>query len=280
LFTTLSWSQRLSRAAFWPITVPAWFERKRSSASAQPSVARPQSPEVSLHVMQRMLRSLRSRTQRAIPKIAASNWSDYTSTLTHYTAEQSQQKRAWMQQVLATANPARALDIGANTGEYSALMAESGVDVVALERDAASAERIFLMSRARNLSIQTIHADLARPTPAVGWDNNESSALLPRLEQHFDLVLMLAVIHHLLLLEQIPLPAIIALCHRLTGRHLVIEWVPVSDPMFQDLMRGRETLYGSLTEADLIAACAGLFQPVQQHTLGNGRILFLFEKNV
>jgi SAM-dependent methyltransferase len=280
LFAFLSWPQRLSRAAFWPITIPAWFERKSAAAPAPKTTARPQNPEVALDVMQRMLKSLHRRTQRAIPKMAASSWSDYSSTLTHYTAEQSQQKRAWMQQTLAAIQPTRALDIGANTGEYSALIAETGVEVVALERDAASAERIFLMSRQRNLPIHTIHADLARPTPAAGWDNNESSALLPRLEAQFDLVLMLAVIHHLLLLEQIPLAAIVALCHRLTRRHLVIEWVPVSDPMFRELMRGREDLYGALTDADLLAACANLFHLVQQHTLDNGRILFLFEKMV
>jgi hypothetical protein len=136
------------------------------------------------------------------------------------------------------------------------------------------------MARRRNLPIQIIHADLARPTPAVGWLNAESLALLPRLEAQFDLVLMLAVIHHLLLMEQVPLPEILALCHRLTRRHLVVEWVPVHDPMFQSLLRGRDSLYGSLTEADLLAACANRFHLLDSHTLDNGRILLLFEKIV
>ena len=134
------------------------------------------------------------------------------------------------------------------------------------------------MARDRALPIQTIHADIARPTPAVGWENAESLALLPRLEGQFDLVLMLAVIHHLILMEQIPIPAILALCHRLTRRHLVIEWVPVEDPMFQSLMRGRDSLYAALTEADLLAACAGRFTTLNRQPLENGRILFLFEK--
>jgi SAM-dependent methyltransferase len=170
------------------------------------------------------------------------------------------------------------LDIGANTGEFSALAAEMGAEVVALERDMAAADRLFRMARERGLSIQTIQADLARPTPAVGWQNQESVALLPRLEARFDLVLMLAVIHHLILMEQIPLPAILSLCHRLTLRHLVVEWVPVADPMYQSLLRGRDNLYGSLTEADLLAACAGRFRTLSSITLDNGRVLFLFEK--
>jgi hypothetical protein len=104
-------------------------------------------------------------------------------------------------------------------------------------------------------------------------------ALLPRLDAQFDLVLMLAVIHHLLLMEQIPLPAILDLCYRLTRRHLVIEWVPVEDPMYQSLMRGRDSLYGSLSEADLLAACAGRFTMMDRCALENGRILFLFERS-
>jgi SAM-dependent methyltransferase len=178
----------------------------------------------------------------------------------------------------AAHEPFRVLDIGANTGEFSALAAGMGAEVVALERDMASADRLHRMAQKRRLAIQTIHADIARPTPAVGWDNSESVALLPRLEGQFDLVLMLAVIHHIVLMEQIPLPAILALCHRLTRSHLVIEWVPVEDPMYQSLMRGRDTLYGALSEADLLVASAGLFQVVDRQALENGRVLFLFEK--
>jgi len=103
-------------------------------------------------------------------------------------------------------------------------------------------------------------------------------ALLPRLEGQFDLVLMLAVIHHLLLMEQVPLPSILALCHRLTRRHLALEWVPVEDPMYQSLMRGRDSLYGFLNESDLLAACAGRFDVLDRQPLENGRVLFLFEK--
>jgi hypothetical protein len=158
------------------------------------------------------------------------------------------------------------------------MAAACGAEVVALERDVDAAERIARVSAAKGLKIQTIHADLARPTPAVGWENRESSALLPRLEGQFEMVMLLAVIHHLLLLEQIPLRSIVGLCHRLTKRFVVVEWVPATDPMFVSLMRGRDTLYGSLSERDLIAACEGLFSVVRKETLGNGRILYLLER--
>jgi FkbM family methyltransferase len=184
----------------------------------------------------------------------------------------------WIRGVLDELQPATVLDVGANTGEFSAVAAECGAEVVALERDADAAERITRMSAAKQLRIQTIHADLARPTPAVGWDNRESSALLPRLEGQFEMVMLLAVIHHLLLLEQIPLRSIVELCHRLTKKFTVVEWVPATDPMFLSLMRGRDSLYGSLSERDFVAACEGLFSIGRQEMLGNGRILYLLNR--
>jgi len=282
-FAALSWRRRLSRAALWPITLPTLIERRKSASAAQSSDAPPKKsplhlPEVASHILRRTLKALRRRTLRAAPCLASSNWSDYPQTLTHYTPQQSQQKLAWVRQALVSAQPARVLDIGANTGDFSALAASLGAEVVALERDQAAADRLFRMARQRNLPIQTIHADIARPTPAVGWMNQESLALLPRLEAQFDLVLMLAVIHHLLLMEQVPLPEILALCHRLTRRHLIVEWVPVHDPMFQSLLRGRDHLYGSLSEADLLHACIDRFRLIDRQPLTNGRILLLFEK--
>ena len=278
-YAALGWGHRLSRDAFWPVTLPSLLDRRKNAATA--STKRPvrfSDPEVTANVLKRTLKDLRKRTLRAMPESVSSDWSRYQNTLTHYTPEQSKQKLDWVRRVMETTQPTRVLDIGANTGEFSALAAEMGAEVVALERDMAAADRLFRMARQRDLSIQVIQADIARPTPAIGWENAESVALLPRLEAQFDLVLMLAVIHHLILMEQIPLPAILGLCHRLTRRHLVIEWVPVEDPMYQSLMRGRDSLYGSLIEADLLDACSGLFRTVDRQALDNGRVLFHFEK--
>ncbi len=278
LYKALSWTQRLSRSAFWPVTLPAMLD-KGDAATKPKAPPQHKSPEVALHLLRRTLADLRQRTRRAMPEHSGSEWDNYTATLTHYTAQESAQKMDWVRKILEDLKPERVLDIGANTGVFSELAASTGARVVALERDAAAAESLYRMSRKSTLSIQTIHADLARPTPAVGWDNRETSTLLHRLEAQSDLVLMLAVIHHLILMEQIPLSAILDLAYKLTWRYLVVEWVPVTDPMFQSLMRGRDNLYGSLTEADLLAACEGRFHTLRRQPLENGRILFLFAKD-
>ena len=277
LYRVLRWLQRMSPDAFWPITLPAWMERKGGKGGAK-NAASTMEPDAAMHGLRRTLAGLRKRTRRAAGAGRSSEWSRYAGALTHYSEDENAAKRKWVEQVIDVTRPARVLDVGANTGEYSALVAGLGVEVVALERDAEAADRLYAMSREKKLSILTICADLARPTPAAGWNNREYSPLLERLQGRFEMVMMLAVIHHLLLLEQIPLHSIVDLAARLTTRWLVVEWVPVTDPMFQSLMRGRDALYGGLMEAHLLDACAGRFCVRERLVLGNGRVLMLLEK--
>ena len=278
LFALLNWPQRLSRTALWPISLPTWLEKRQQEPAKALRAARPTDEERALHLLKRTLADLRRRTRRAVSTRSVTEWSEYQNKLNHYSPAQTDHKRAWVKQVLEETRPQHLLDIGANTGEYSLLAASMAIDVIALERDAGAAERLYLKTQSLRSAILTVQADIARPTPSVGWENSESTALLARLEGNFEMVMMLAVIHHLLLLEQIPLSMIVALCARLTTAFLLVEWVPVTDPMFQSLMRGRDALYGGLNEEDLLAACKDTFTVLKREPLENGRILFLFRK--
>jgi SAM-dependent methyltransferase len=180
--------------------------------------------------------------------------------------------------VLDRLRPARVLDIGANTGLYSLMAAEAGARVVALDSDAASIDALWRTAQRDGQPVTALVANIARPTPAAGWRNREQLSLLERLHGRFDMVLMLAVIHHLILREQVPLGLIADLCFRLTRRWLLVEWVPPSDPMFQEWLRGRDDLYGHLSEDDLNQAFASLFNVADRAVLGNGRVLLLLER--
>ena len=98
-------------------------------------------------------------------------------------------------------------------------------------------------------------ADLTRPTPAVGWRNRECLGFLERARGAFDAVLMLAVIHHMLVSERIPLVEIVDLTADLTRDLAVLEFVAPEDPMFKRLTRGRDELFTSLT-TDLFESIA------------------------
>ena len=69
----------------------------------------------------------------------------------------------------------------------------------------AVAGRVWRRAEAERLDILPLVVNLARPSPATGWRNAECPSFLARAEGHADLVLMLAVLHHLLVTERVPL---------------------------------------------------------------------------
>jgi hypothetical protein len=158
------------------------------------------------------------------------------------------------------------------------LAAEAGGDVVSVDTDLQAVDRLCAKLKGSGKKILPLCVDLAHPTPSVGWENRENASFLSRSFGHFDTVMMLAVLHHLLLRSQIPLAGITTLCSKLTTRNLIIEWVPPSDPKFQELVRGRDSIYAHLTEAAFRDAFAAHFTFLNESTLQNGRILLHLQK--
>lgn len=104
--------------------------------------------------------------------------------------------------------------------------------------------------------------NLARPSPALGWRNAECASFLDRATGNFDCVLMLALIHHLLVSERIPLSEILRLAYELTRQLLVIEFIEPQDKMFCRLTRGRNSLHADLSPEIFECKCREFFEIV------------------
>ena len=76
--------------------------------------------------------------------------------------------------------------------------------------------------------------DLTNPSTALGWAHQERMSLIGR--GPCDTTLALALIHHLAISNNVPLPRIADFFARL-GRALIIEFVPKSDTQVQRLDR-------------------------------------------
>lgn len=276
LYPYLPWIKRWRGPLRSLVTVPRLLERGKSGG-AQPARLQ-QPPEVAAAVLGRSLRRLRHSLLQLRPQERESRWSNYPAESAHYSTQDRGRKQNFVKNALSACSPRSVLDIGANTGEYSRIAAESGARVVAWDPDAGAAERNWLEAERRGLDILPVVADAARPTPAVGWRNSESLSLLERAKGRFDCLLLLGVVHHLLLHDQIPLPEIASLAAELSRRWVIAEWVPKNDPRFVDLCACRDELYSHLDEALFVATMAAHFAVVKRELLGNGRVLFLFEK--
>lgn len=262
------------------VTLPLMLE-KSGTKSAQSTATVRQAPEVARAVLRRNLAALRRHLRRLDRDLRGthrvSRWNGYAQTADHYSSEDYQGKRRFVRDALAAAQPQHVLDLGANSGVYSRIAVECGADVVAWDTDLEATEQNWREAQRLRLPITPLLANPARPTPAAGWRNVESLSLLDRAHARFDCVMMLGLIHHLLLSEQIPMGEIAGLLRELTTNWAVVEWVPADDPRFVDLMRGREELYGHLDEAMFTCAMEGHFAVVLREVLPNGRVLFLLQ---
>jgi SAM-dependent methyltransferase len=277
LFEALTPWQKLHPDLLDVVTLATLFEGSGGSKTRSLPAAR--DPELATHILHKRIDRLGKQIRRAARLGRASRWSGYQQAANHYRPADTEEKQRFVQGVMEQCRPLRVLDVGANTGTYSLIAAEAGAQVVALDSDSGAVEALWLSAAEQGRKVTAMVANIARPTPAAGWRNREQLSLLDRLKGKFDLVLMLAVIHHLILREQVPLGLIGDLCAKLTRRWLVLEWVPPADPMYQEWLRGREELYGSLSEEDLRHAFAPFFHVLKRKELGNRRVLLLFERN-
>jgi SAM-dependent methyltransferase len=179
---------------------------------------------------------------------------------------------------LASSKPSRVLDVGCNTGVYSVIAADAGAEVVSIDTDLQTVDRLYANLKESGKNILPLCIDLAHPTPSAGWENRENASFLSRCSGHFDTVMMLAVIHHLLLRSQIPLDRIATLCSNLTTKNLILEWVPPTDSKFKELLRGRHALYTHITEATFREAFDRHFTVFHEELLANGRIMLHLQK--
>jgi SAM-dependent methyltransferase len=278
IYSALSWPARLRQPALSAVTLPSLLagNKKMQQGSLAPRPV--QDPDLAKQILQKTLRGLRIQMRKVTPAHHTSTWSDYAETATHYSDGDHTQKRSFVAKALTVSRPARVLDVGCNTGVYSNLAADAGAEVVSIDTDMQAVDRLCTSLKGSDRKILPLCVDLARPTPAAGWENRENASFLSRCAGHFDTVMMLAVLHHLLLRNQIPMERIAALCGSLTTKSLILEWVPPADPKFQELLRGRDAIYSHITEAGFRGAFAEYFTTVDELTLANGRIMLHLRK--
>ncbi len=192
---------------------------------------------------------------------AGTQWAEYADQ-TSYSPAGTAAKETTVGRMLAAVGGRRAWDVGANTGRYSAIAAETGYNVLAIDGDWAAVERHYLALRqAGETRILPLLGDIADPSPAIGWANRERASLLERADA--DVIVALALVHHLAIGRNVPLSMLSDLLARLAP-NLVIEWVPKEDPMVQRLLAAREDVFPGYSLDGFRAAFAGQFEILEE----------------
>ena len=259
VYRLASFSQKISPQFMTLVTLPKWLSSTRTSnREALYRERSTGSAEKARFVLDHLLKGLRKKLNQVAPESKrSSNWSRYMSSSEHLKAF-FPEKEAVVQAAISLYRPQRVLDVGCNTGYFSVLAANSGASVVAIDYDPVVVGRVWQTARDQNINILPLVVDLTRPTPGVGWRNEECSSFLERASGYFDAVFMLAVIHHMLVSERIPLMRILQLASEITSDLLIVEFVAPEDEMFRLLTRGRDHLHKDLT-LDLFETTARVY---------------------
>jgi SAM-dependent methyltransferase len=251
------------------VTLPARLSNRASAESTSIYDRRKTAnPEKAKFILERVFKGLKRKLESLRPVSVSSNWSEYMEQ-NKYSEDYFPIKQEFVERALAELRPAKVLDVGCNTGHFSAMAARGGASVVSIDYDPVVVGRVWSMASSENLDILPLMVNLARPTPSLGWRNMENESFLDRARGAFDAVLMLAVIHHMLVSERIPLPEIMRLACELTKDLLVVEFVGTLDPMFKRISRGRDHLHLGLTEEYFENVARQYFEIIRSEKLGD-----------
>lgn len=208
-----------------------------------------------------LLDSLRGTVRQLRWEPSGTEWAEYAEQ-TSYSDEATRSKQEIVERFLNEAGSGVVWDLGANVGVYSRLAAQIGSRVVAWDVDPAAVERHWrAVSRDRIANVLPLVLDLTNPSPGIGWALAERASLTDRADA--DVVMALALVHHLAIARNVPLPLVAAFLARL-GTELILEFVPKDDPMVRRLLATRRDVFHDYSVEGLRSAFALHYEVIEE----------------
>ncbi len=203
-------------------------------------------------------------------------WEKYYS-FTNYSQESFNHKKEIINTYKDRINPDIVWDFGSNTGEFSRIFSNTGSSVFAFDIDKLAVERNYLSAKKKKeKNLFPLVFDLTNPSPALGWDNTERKNLFSRA-QNVDLILVLALIHHLRFTYNIPFYKM-AECFSKTAKYLIIEFVGKDDSKVQNMLLNRKDIFSDYNEENFDTVFSSYYNILDKKKIVNShRILYLME---
>jgi SAM-dependent methyltransferase len=196
-----------------------------------------------------------------------SEWGEY-EVFHNYSASDHALKESFIEKCVRDSAAACVWDIGCNTGQFAKIAGRHARQVVAMDMDHFAVERLYreIRSKAEG-NILTLVQNVADPSPNWGWRNRERSELRARVRP--DLVLCLALIHHVVFSANVPLDEFVGWLAELTDQ-LVIEYVSRDDDKVKTLLRNKEDKYSDYSKERFEQALEEHYLIRERQTLESG----------
>jgi hypothetical protein len=256
------------------VVMPSMLDGRSPPPEAY-QIPRSQSEEKASFIFEQTLK----RLDRAMTKLEPrsdnkSTWSEYADSH-NYDDKSFEKKVSFIRKVSSDLRGKTVLDIGCNDGYFSKLFLEAGASVIALDSDPVVVDRLWRKVRNQNLDIIPLVQNITSPSPGSGWRNGEKQSFLDRICGLPHTAILLAVVHHMMVTDGIPLDEIIDLVAEIVSAEVIIEFIPIDDPMFRKICRGRENLYSWYDQKSFEISCLRRFEIIETCLLEpSGRKLY------
>ncbi len=249
-----------------------WFPARAERAVPRPARPRRRQPKTMLFALWDSLRRLIVGLSSGP---ARSTWSQYARNHSYDAADFERKKDFVLRHVAARA-PGLTWDLGANTGAFARVAAERSGVVVAVDADQDAVDWLYREVRQSGPgNVIPLVMDLANLSPGQGWAGRERPAFDARRSP--DMVLCLALVHHLRVAANIPLPLFIGWLRSLDST-CILEFVGRNDEMFQTLLENKREDYADYTAENFESEVRRRFSVRDRLKLKGGlRELFLLE---
>jgi ribosomal protein L11 methylase PrmA len=179
-------------------------------------------------------------------KRTSSTWAGYADA-NSYAAEDADRKARFVGTAAASSRRGLVWDLGGNTGRFSRIAAEHADHVVTVDADPLAIERLYRELRKDGpANILPIIGNVADPSPGLGWRGLERLPLARRGKP--DLILALALIHHVVITANVP-PAEFEAWMAGLGGELVTQFATKQDEMVKTLLRNKDDQYADYDQA-------------------------------
>lgn len=220
--------------------------------------------------------SLENTVKNLKIKKIETEWGDYYS-FTNYNKTSFNNKKVVIEKYLKKIKPKSVWDLGANNGEFSRIASNLNIPTVAFDIDPKAVEINYRITKQKNEKFMLpLRIDLTNPSSAIGWANDERKTLAER--GPVDLVMALALIHHLAISNNLPF-AKIAKYFSTLGKYLVIEFVPKEDSKVKILLSTRIDIFSEYDQKSFEKEFSKYFKILDKNNLKNSkRVLYLMNK--
>jgi ribosomal protein L11 methylase PrmA len=270
----LPWRTRLDFGLLSHLHLHANAQRRHADNADGGEAAR--AARISRSRLIALIGNLRGTVAKLRWRPGGTEWSDYAEN-TSYNDLATADKVRLVGEFVGRVPGLHVWDLGANTGRYSRVAAEAGKRVLAWDIDPAAAERNYRAVRQEGRGdILPLVLDLANPSPGIGWAGRERRSLLQRAGA--DATMALALVHHLAISRNVPLPMVLDLFAELAPWSIV-EFVPKEDPMVRRLLATRRDVFPDYTLEGFRAAAGERFEIVTESAITDSpRTLFLLRR--